>query len=99
RFHYVDSARKVVGVASVGTRCWLVLMLGRDDHDPLLLQMKEAGPSVLEPLLRPSRVPGHGRRVVEGQRLMQAASDVFLGWVHASRDLDGAPRDFHVRQL
>jgi uncharacterized protein (DUF2252 family) len=99
RFRYVDLARKVVGVGSVGTRCWIVLMLGRDERDPLFLQIKEAEASVLEPLLGPSGVASHGQRVVEGQRLMQAASDIFLGWVHADAELDGAPRDFYVRQL
>jgi uncharacterized protein (DUF2252 family) len=76
RFRYFDSARKVVGVGSVGMRCWMVLMLGRDERDPLLLQMKEAEASVLEPLLGPSAIASHGQRVVEGQRLMQAASDI-----------------------
>jgi uncharacterized protein (DUF2252 family) len=75
----------------------MVLMLGRDEHDPLLLQMKEAEASVLEPLLGASALANHGQRVVEGQRLMQAASDIFLGWVRA--DQDGARRDFYVRQL
>ncbi len=97
RFRYFDSARKVVGVGSVGMRCWVVLMLGRDEHDPLLLQMKEAEASVLEPLLGASALASHGQRVVEGQRLMQAASDIFLGWVRAEQD--GARRDFYVRQL
>src|SRR5262249_19153966 len=96
---FVDIARKVVGVGSVGTRCWIVLMLGRDDQDPLFLQCKEAGPSVLEPLLGKARFANHGQRVVEGQRLMQAASDIFLGWVRAKEGLDGQPRDFYVRQL
>jgi uncharacterized protein (DUF2252 family) len=99
RFRYVDSARKVVGVGSVGTRCFVVLLLGRDKRDPLFLQMKEADASVLEPLLGTSALASHGQRVVEGQRLMQASSDIFLGWVHAERDLDGEPRDFYVRQL
>src|SRR6202008_96508 len=71
RFHSVDAARKVVGVGSVGTECWIILLLGRDDHDPLFLQVKEAQASVLEALLGPSRFPSHGRRVVEGQRLLQ----------------------------
>jgi uncharacterized protein (DUF2252 family) len=98
-FHYVDMARKVVGVGSVGTRCWIVLMLGRDGQDPLFLQCKEAGPSVLEAMLGKAKFNNHGQRVVEGQRLMQASSDIFLGWVHAKSGLDGQPRDFYVRQL
>jgi uncharacterized protein (DUF2252 family) len=99
RFHYVDLARKVVGVGSVGTRCWLLLMLGRDERDPLFLQIKEAEASVLEPLLGRSPFTAHGRRVVEGQRLMQAVSDIFLGWVHTEHELPGGGRDFYVRQL
>jgi uncharacterized protein (DUF2252 family) len=95
----VDIAHKVVGVGSVGTRAWIVLLLGRDDADPLFLQLKEAEASVLEPFAGPSRATNQGRRVVEGQRLMQAASDVFLGWLHVERDLDGRPRDYYVRQL
>jgi len=97
RFSYGDVARKVVGVGSVGTRCWVLLLFGRDENDPLFLQMKEADASVLEPLLGPSDVANHGQRVVDGQRLMQASSDIFLGWVRA--DADGATRDFYVRQL
>ena len=80
RFQLVDAARKVVGVGSVGTRCWIVLLDGGGDDDPLILQVKEAEASVLEAQLQPSGYPSHGRRVVEGQWLMQAASDVFLGW-------------------
>ena len=99
RFRYVDLARKVVGVGSVGTRCWIMLMLGRDDRDPLFLQVKEARPSVLEPVLGGSEFANHGQRVVEGQRLMQASSDIFLGWVRNTRTLEGAERDFYVRQL
>jgi uncharacterized protein (DUF2252 family) len=98
RFHYVDAAHKVVGVGSVGTRAWIVLMLGRDADDPLLLQAKEAGPSVLEPYLGKSVYSNHGQRVVEGQRLMQAASDILLGWIRL-KDVDGNARDFYVRQL
>ena len=99
-FRYVDLARKVVGVGSVGTRCWILLLLGRDDRDPLFLQVKETGPSVLEPWLGRSQFRHHGQRVVEGQRLMQAASDIFLGWIRNKDTLDGAPpRDFYVRQL
>jgi uncharacterized protein (DUF2252 family) len=99
RFRYADLARKVVGVASVGTRCWVLLLLGRDDHDPLFLQVKEAEASVLEPLLGRSAFGNHGRRVVEGQRLLQAASDIFLGWIRAEDELDSGARDYHVRQL
>jgi uncharacterized protein (DUF2252 family) len=98
RYRYADLARKVVGVGSVGTRCWVVLMLGRDVEDPLILQVKEARPSVLEPFAGPSRFENSGRRVVEGQRLMQAAGDVFLGWLRAGEQLDGGPRDYYVRQ-
>jgi uncharacterized protein (DUF2252 family) len=99
RFRYVDLARKVVGVGSVGTRCWAMLLLGRDDGDPLFLQIKEALPSVLEPLLGKTPFATHGQRVVVGQRLMQAASDIFLGWVHTDETVDGGARDFYVRQL
>ncbi len=98
RFHYVDAARKVVGVGSVGTRAWVVLMLGKDDGDPLLLQAKEAQTSVLEPFLGRSKQANHGQRVVSGQWLMQSASDVLLGWVKAP-GIDGVTRDFYVRQL
>ena len=99
RYRFVDIARKVVGVGSVGTRAWVVLMLGRDERDVLLLQFKEAQQSVLEPYLAPSRYPHHGQRVVAGQRLMQAASDIMLGWQRAP-GFDGvASRDFFVRQL
>ena len=97
-YRYVHAAMKVVGVGSVGTRAWIVLMLGRDDQDPLFLQVKEAQQSVLEPHVAPSRFSHHGERVVQGQRLMQAASDVFLGWVTAT-GIDGEDRDFYVRQL
>jgi uncharacterized protein (DUF2252 family) len=93
-----DLARKVVGVGSVGTRAWVVLLTGRDDADPMILQAKEAEASVLEPYAGKSRFGNHGRRVVEGQRLMQAASDSFLGWCPAV-GLDGRKRDFYVRQL
>ena len=99
RFRYVDAARKVVGVGSVGTRAWVVLMLGRDNDDPLFLQAKEAQPSVLEPFLGKSGFANCGQRVVEGQRLMQAASDIMLGWLHTDEGLDGKPRDFYIRQL
>ncbi|MDP9188631.1 MAG: DUF2252 domain-containing protein, partial [Actinomycetota bacterium] len=97
-YRFVDIARKVVGVGSVGTRALIVLFVGRDDGDPLFLQVKEAQPSVLEPHLRASRYRSHGRRVVEGQWLMQASSDVFLGWLSAE-GVDGVKRDFYVRQL
>jgi uncharacterized protein (DUF2252 family) len=99
RFRYVDAARKVVGVGSVGTRCWIVLLLGRDGDDPLFLQIKEAQASVLEPYLGKSVYENHGQRVVAGQRLMQSTSDIFLGWLRSTETLDGAPRDFFVRQL
>ncbi len=98
-YRMVDLARKVVGVGSVGTRCWILLLLGRDNSDPLFLQIKEAQASVLEPHLGKSVYPNHGERVVAGQRLMQATSDIFLGWIHADTTLDGAERDFYVRQL
>src|SRR5262249_25460946 len=88
-YHLVDAARKVVGVGSVGTRDWVVLLFGRDDEDPLFLQPKEAVASVLEPYAGKSRFNHHGRRVVEGQRLMQAAGDILLGWVSAEAGLDG----------
>jgi uncharacterized protein (DUF2252 family) len=98
RFRYVHSARKVVGVGSVGTRAWILLMLGRDENDPLFLQLKEAQASVLEPFLGKSAYAKHGQRVVEGQRLMQAASDIMLGWIRV-RAFDGVSRDFYMRQL
>jgi len=97
QYTYADLARKVVGVGSVGTRAWMTLLLGRDDQDPLILQFKEATSSVLEPYVGPSEYePGH--RVVAGQRLMQATSDIFLGW-YRGRGLDGVEHDFYVRQL
>jgi len=98
--HYrvVDVARKVVGVGSVGTRCWIVLLLGKDDSDPLLLQAKEAGTSVLAPYVGATGYRTQGERVVGGQRLMQATSDIFLGWERAE-GIDGRPRDFYIRQL
>ena len=98
RFRYVHAARKVVGVGSVGTRAWICLMLGRDDEDPLFLQFKEAQPSVLEPFLGRSEYANSGQRVVEGQRLTQAASDIMLGWIKVDAP-DGVKRDFYVRQL
>ncbi len=98
-FELTDLARKVVGVGSVGTRAYIALMLGRDGQDPLFLQMKEAEASVLEEFLGPSEFSNHGERVVTGQRLMQASSDIFLGWLHVDTGLDGKPRDFYARQL
>lgn len=97
-YRYVHAARKVVGVGSVGTRAWIVLLLGADSSDPLFLQAKEAQRSVLEPYAGESPYDNHGRRVVEGQRLMQAAGDAFLGWVEAE-GADGESRCFYVRQL
>ena len=98
QFRMVDMARKVVGVGSVGTRAWIVLMLGRDDEDPLFLQAKEAQASVLERFVGASTYENHGHRVVAGQRLMQASSDIFLGWERAD-GIDGQERDFYFRQL
>ena len=95
RFQIVDAARKVVGVGSVGTRAFIVLLEGRDAHDPLFLQIKEATASVLEASLPRSRYRQHGERVVQGQRMMQAASDIFLGW---TKGLD-ISRHFYWRQL
>jgi hypothetical protein len=97
-FRFVHMAHKVVGVGSVGTRAWIILMLGRDDGDPLFLQAKEAQDSVLAPFVGKSRFANQGQRVVEGQRLMQAASDIFLGWERAE-GLSGGKRDFYIRQL
>ena len=97
-FRYVHTARKVVGVGSVGTRAWILLLLGRDRDDPLFLQAKEAQASVLEPFLGSSEYAHHGQRVVAGQRLMQAATDIFLGWQRVP-DIDGETRDYYVRQL
>jgi hypothetical protein len=97
-FRYVHTARKVVGVGSVGTRCYIMLLVGRDDRDPLFLQVKEAQASVLERHLGPSRYRHHGERVVAGQRLMQAATDIFLGWQRI-KGFDGSVRDYYVRQL
>jgi uncharacterized protein (DUF2252 family) len=97
-FRLVHAALKVVGVGSVGTRCWIALMLGRDDTDPLFLQIKEAEASVLEAHAGRSGFANHGQRVVEGQRLLQAASDIMLGWTRTV-GLDGVERDYYVRQL
>jgi hypothetical protein len=99
QFELSDFARKVVGVGSVGTRAWIALMLGRDGEDPLFLQIKEAEASVMEEFLGPSEFSNHGERVVIGQRLMQAASDIFLGWLNVESPLDGKERDFYGRQL
>jgi len=98
--HYrlVDLARKVVGVGSVGTRCWILLLLGTDDDDPLLLQAKEASESVLSAHTGGDRYDNQGRRVVTGQRLIQTTSDIFLGWTNVV-GIDGQDRDFYVRQL
>lgn len=95
----VDVARKVVGVGSVGTRAWVALFVGRDTGDTLILQVKEAEQSVLERFLTKSRLAQHGERVVAGQRLMQAASDIFLGWWRIPKGADGRSHDYYVRQL
>jgi len=97
-YSFVDMARKVVGVGSVGTRCWVVLLVGRDEDDPLLLQIKEAAPSVHAEFVGDSRYTNQGQRVVAGQWLMQQASDIFLGWQRTA-GIDGIERDFYVRQL
>ena len=96
QYEFVDIARKVVGVGSVGTRAWIVLLRGVDDHDPLLLQAKEATSSVLEAYTEPTVFRSYGERVVEGQRLMQAYGDILLGWHHSPRRV--AP-DYYLRQL
>ncbi|MFI7320548.1 DUF2252 domain-containing protein [Streptomyces venezuelae] len=98
QYRVVDMARKVVGVGSVGTRCWVLLLLGRDTGDPLFLQAKEAEESSLAPYCEASAYANEGERVVSGQRLMQATSDMFLGWERVS-GLDGRERDFYIRQL
>ena len=98
-YHVVDAGLKVVGVGSVGTRCWIALLVGNDDSsDDLVLQFKEASASVLESVAPASRYPHHGQRVVEGQRLMQSASDMLLGWVRIT-GFDGVDRDYYVRQM
>jgi len=97
-YRFVQLARKVVGVGSVGTRCWVVLMVGLDNPDPLFLQVKEAEASVLEPYLGTSGYANHGQRVVEGQRLMQASSDIFLGWQRVD-GVDVRTHDYYMRQL
>ena len=98
QFRLIDFARKVVGVGSVGTRSWMALLIGDNERDPLFLQAKEAGPSVLEAFTTPSAFDNCGQRVVVGQRLMQAVSDIFLGWVRV-KGIDGQQRDFYLRQL
>ena len=98
RFRYVGGARKVVGVGSVGTRAWVVLLLGRDDNDPLLMQVKEAEPSVLERYLGACGYANAAERVVQGERLMQASSDILLGWLRCVGP-DGHEGDYYVRQL
>jgi uncharacterized protein (DUF2252 family) len=98
QYEYVDTALKVVGVGSVGTRAWMALFLGRDGDDPLFLQVKEAQTSVLEEYTGRSEYKNSGQRVVAGQRLMQSSSDIFLGW-HRIKGLDGVDRDFYLRQL
>jgi uncharacterized protein (DUF2252 family) len=97
-YTFQSIARKVVGVGSVGTRAWVLLFMGRDEQDPLVLQAKEAQASVLEPYAGASQYANHGQRVVEGQRLMQASGDILLGWLPA-RGIDDVTRDFYVRQL
>jgi len=97
-FSYQHAARKVVGVGSVGTRAYIMLLVGRDENDPLFLQFKEAQTSVLEPFVGKSEYANHGQRVVEGQRMMQSASDVMLGWDRIP-GVDGVKRDFYIRQL
>jgi uncharacterized protein (DUF2252 family) len=97
-YRYVHTAYKMVGVGSVGTRCYIMLMVGRDHNDPLFLQIKEAEASVLERFIGKSTYSHHGQRVVAGQRLMQAATDIFLGWIRI-KGLDGVTRDYYVRQF
>jgi uncharacterized protein (DUF2252 family) len=97
-YRYRHMARRVGGVGSVGTRTWIVLLTGRDGDDPLFLQVKEAGPSVLEPYTARDRARNHGQRVVQGQRLMQVDTDIFLGWLRAT-GIDDTARDYYVRQL
>ena len=97
-YRFVEMARKVVGVGSVGTRAWVLLMMGRDGQDPLFMQAKEAEASVLERYVGESEFGNHGERVVEGQWLMQASSDILLGWLPAI-GIDDQERDFYVRQL
>jgi uncharacterized protein (DUF2252 family) len=98
QFRFISIARKVVGVGSVGTRAWVLLMVGSDGQDPLLLQAKEAQESVLAQFVGQSRYTNQGERVVAGQHLMQASSDIFLGWDQVE-GIDGVQRDFYIRQL
>ena len=93
KYRYVDAAHKVVGIGSVGTRCYVVLLMGSDSSDPLFLQIKEARASVYECHLDPSPYPNHGQRVINGQRLIQASSGLFLGWTRIGSI------DFYIRQL
>ena len=97
-YRYRHMARRVGGVGSVGTRTWIVLLTGRDGDDPLFLQVKQVGPSVLEPYAGRDQARNHGQRVVQGQRLMQVDTDIFLGWLRATWT-DDTPRDYYVRQL
>ena len=97
-YRYRHMARRVGGVGSVGTRTWIVLLTGRDGDDPLFLQIKQAGQSVLGPYTARERVRNHGQRVVQGQRLMQVDTDIFLGWLRATA-ADDTERDYYVRQL
>jgi uncharacterized protein (DUF2252 family) len=98
QFQFVELARRVVGVGSVGTRCWIALFVGIDWNDPLVMQIKEAQPSVLERFAGASAFSNHGERVVRGQRLIQAHGDILLGWTRAT-GVDGVSRDYHLRQL
>jgi uncharacterized protein (DUF2252 family) len=98
-YRMVDLARKVVGVGSVGTRCWMAFLEGKNDQDPLFLQIKEAESSVLEPHLSRSEYANHGQRVVQGQRLLQASSDILLGWTNSPESEGGVPYNFYIRQL
>ena len=98
QYHFEDIARKVVGVGSVGTRCWVGAFVGRDLSDPLILQMKEAVASVLAPYVGNAPYPTHGERVVQGQKLVQSTADILLGWAQFIAS-DGRPRDYYVRQL
>jgi hypothetical protein len=99
RYQLVDAVIKIVGVGSVGTRCWVTLLRGYDDRDPLFLQVKEAEASVMEKYLKPSVYPSHGQRVVTGQRIIQPAPDIFLGWYSYFRQDTGVRMDYYVRQL
>jgi uncharacterized protein (DUF2252 family) len=99
QYRLVDLARKVVGVGSVGTAAWVALLLGRDGRDPLFMQIKEAQSSVMEEFVGRSEYANAGERVVAGQRIMQASSDIFLGWLHVPESIVGRPRDYYIRQL